>query len=226
VTEPWTTLVALAIVTAILPVQVAVTVLLLRSPGGRAKAAGWIGGMTVVRLVQYLVLGGVLDAAIDDQAEAGPSAVEGALLLVVAVLLLVSAARKAANQPDDDTPPPGWMTKTASMTPGRAFLLGAGVVALSPKLWALTLGAIGAIAEAGQGGAAGWAVFVAWTIGAQALHLAALLAAVVAPARSDALLERAGGALERYNRPVMIALGTVFGAWFLAKALTAFGVLG
>src|SRR5512143_403189 len=112
---------------------------MLRSHGGRARAGAWIAGMTVVRLVQYAILGLILERPMDDAAT-GPSPVEGALLLVVAVLLLVSAARKAASLPDEDTPPPRWMAMAGGSTPRRALLMGAGLVALSPKLWAFTLG--------------------------------------------------------------------------------------
>jgi threonine/homoserine/homoserine lactone efflux protein len=178
--------------------------------------------MTLVRLVQYAAFGLILGRAIDDGAtDASP--VEGALLLVVAVLLLVSAARKLANQPDEDAPPPRWMTMADGITAGRAFLMGATVVALSPKLWAFTLGAIGAIQDAGLDPAAGWAVFVVWVAAAEAIHLAALLTAVTAPARADVMLARAGDALERRSREVMIGVGSVFGTWFLLKAMTAFG---
>jgi threonine/homoserine/homoserine lactone efflux protein len=221
-TELWTTLIPLAITTAVLPVQVAITIVMLRSAGGRARAGAWIAGMTVVRLVQYAVFGLILERATDD-ATSGTSPVEGALLLVVGVLLLVSAARKIASQPDEDAPPPSWMAMVHGITPGRALLMGAGLVALSPKLWAFTLGAIGAIQDAELGPTAGWAVFIVWVVAAEALHLLALLAAVVAPARADVMLARAGGALERHSREVMIGVGLVFGVWFLLKALAAFG---
>jgi threonine/homoserine/homoserine lactone efflux protein len=221
-TELWTTLIPLAVATAVLPIQVAITILMLRSAGGRAKAGAWIAGMTLVRLVQYAAFGLMLERAMDDSAT-GTSPVEGALLLVVAVLLLVSAARKVAYQPDEDAPPPRWMTMVDGITAGRAFLMGAGLVALSPKLWAFTLGAIGAIQDAELDLATGWAVFVIWVVAAEGLHLLALAAAVVAPARADVLLARAGGALERYSREVMIGVGLVFGVWFLLKAFVAFG---
>jgi hypothetical protein len=130
-TELWTTLIPLAVTTAVLPVQVAITILMLRSAGGRARAGAWIAGMTLVRLVQYAVLGLILERAMDDRA-AGTSPVEGTLLLVVSVLLLVSAARKVASQPDEDAPPPRWMTMVDGITSGRALLMGAGLVALSP----------------------------------------------------------------------------------------------
>ena len=180
--------------------------------------------MTVVRLAQWLVFGLILERAVDD-GEPGTSAVEAALLLVVAVVFLVSAGRKLAKQPDEDAPPPRWMTAASGITPGRGFLMGAGVVGLSPKLWAFTLGAIGAIADAGLGAAGGLAAFVVFVLIAEAIHLAAIGLALVAPARADVVLGSVSGALERHSRTVMIGLGLVFGAWFLVKSLTAFGIL-
>jgi hypothetical protein len=221
-TELWTTLVTLALATALLPIQLTITILMLRAPGGRARAGAWIAGMTVVRLAQFAVFGVVLDRAVGE-VESAPSPVEGALLLLVGVLLLVAAGRKLADQPDDDAPPPRWMTTVAVVSPGRAFLSGAGLVGLSPKLWAFTLGAIGAIADTDLAGGAALIVFVVWIVLAQALHLLALLAAVVAPARAEVLLGAAAGALERNSRPLTIGVSAVFGAWFLLKALAAFG---
>ena len=221
-TELWATLIPLAVATALLPVQVAMTILILRAAGGRVRAGAWVAGMTLVRLVQYAVFGLILERAVDD-GSSGTSPVEGALLLVVAVLLLVSAARKLAKQPDEDAPSPRWMTMLDGVTTRRAFLMGAGIVGLSPKLWAFTLGAIGAIADSQLDPVAGWAVFIVWVAAAEAIHLFALVASVVAPARADALLARAGGALERHSREVMIGVGLVFGFWFLLKAIAAFG---
>jgi hypothetical protein len=107
-TDPWTTLVALAIATAVLPIQLTIA---------------WIGGMTLVCLAQFADFGVVLDQAMDD-AVAGTSPADGALLLVVAVLLLVSAVGKLAKAPDEDAPPPRWMTKVAEVTPSRVVLKG------------------------------------------------------------------------------------------------------
>lgn len=221
-TDLWTTLVPLAVTTAVLPIQLAITILMLRSAGGPARAGAWIGGMTLVRLIQYGVFGVVLAQATDDGL-GGTSAVEGALLLVVAVVLLVSAARKAANQPDEDAPPPRWMSIVDGVSSGRAFLMGAGLVAFSPKLWAFTLGAIGAIGDAQLGPGEGWIVFAVWVVMAQALHVIALLSATLFPARAAPALARAGLALERYSRPLVIAISLLFGVWFILKALSAFG---
>lgn len=221
--ELWTTLLPLAVTTAVLPVQLTVTILMLRSPGGRSTAGAWIGGMTVLRLLQYAVFGVVLERAVDDGVP-GTSPVEGALLLVVGVFLLVSAARKAANQPDEDAPPPRWMTMVDGVSPGRAFLMGVGLVAFSPKLWAFTLGAIGAISDAQPSPVQGWILFVVWVAMAQALHLLAWATAVLAPKRAEPLLDRAGIVLERNSRPLVIGVSGVFGTWFLLKALAAFGI--
>ena len=171
--ELWGSLIPLAIASAILPVQIAITILMLRGSGGRARAAAWVGGMTVVRLAQWLVFGLVLERAVDD-GEPGTSVVEAALLLVVSVIFFVSAGRKLAKQPDEDAAPPRWLASVATVPAGRAFLMGAGVVGLSPKLWAFTLGAIGAIADAGLGAAGGLAAFLVFVLLAEAVHLAAI----------------------------------------------------
>ena len=223
-TELWTILLPVALVTAVMPGQVAMTILMLRAPGGIPRAGAWVGGMTLVRLAQFALMFLVLEPATDD-GQSGTSLVEAALLLGVAVLLLVSAARKLANQPDEDAPPPRWMTMVTDWTPSRAFLAGAGLVGLSPKLWAFTLAGIGAIADAELPLAAGWIVFIVFVALSQAGHLAALTLAAVAPQRADAVLGSIAGALERHSRSLMILLSAAFGIWFLLKALSAFGIL-
>jgi Sap, sulfolipid-1-addressing protein len=222
--ELWSSLIPIAIATTLMPVELTFTLVMLRSPGGASRAGAWIAGKTVARLVQYLLLAGVLVTAVDD-GEPGTSAVEGAFLLVVAVMLLVGAARKATDQPDEDAPPPRWMTMVAGIRPARSFLLGAGFVAVSPKLWAFTLAAIGAVADAELGTAAGWVVYVVFVVLATAVHLAAWTLAVVSPARADAILGRLVEGLERNSRPIVIGLSAIFGVWFLLKALRAFGIL-
>lgn len=225
--EPWTILLPLIVANAVLPLQLAVTVLLIRSVGGRSGAFAWVAGMTVVRLLQGLVLGVVLGGAIagtDTTDRPGP--IESTLLLVVGIGFLLAAARKTLRVPDDDAPPPRWMTVVATIRPGRAFLAGVGVVAVSPKLWALTLAATGAIAEAGLDTTAAAGTYLIYAIGAVALHLAILASTVLAPARAEPVIAGLAGALERYDRPLMIALSLIFGVWFLIKALDGFGLLG
>jgi hypothetical protein len=226
VIELWVTLIPLIVGSAILPVQVTITLLLLRSDGGRRRATAWVSGMMVVRLAQGLlfglVFGGAAAAGGDD---AGPGPVGSTLALVVGVLFLVAAAKKALDQPDEDAPPPRWMTAAASLTPARAFLLGGAAIALSAKLWVFTLAAIGAIEQAELGPPAAVTTYLVFAVAAASLHLAAIGITVVAPARAATLLDRASGVLERRGRAITIGLGLVFGTWFILRGLGGLGVL-
>lgn len=223
--EPWATLLPLAITSALFPVEAAITLLLVRSAGGVAKAAGWVLGMTLVRVAQYALLGGILEVATDD-GKGGTSAVEGAILLVVAVLLLANAGRKAAKLGDADAPPPAWMTKLDGLGPRGSFVAGVAFLGVNPKHWAISMAAIGAVTDAGLAGVDGWVAFLAFVIVAQSLYLAAIVLAVAAPAVADRVLGGIAGALERHSTPIMVAVSGIFGAWFLVRALTAFGILG
>ncbi len=224
--ELWTILLPLMVATAVLPLQVVVTILLIRSDGGRLAGFAWVLGMTTVRLGQGLVFGLILGtgmSATDGPGRPGP--IESTLLLIVAIFFLVTAAAKWLKVPDPDAPPPRWMATIATVGPGRAFLAGAGLVALSPKLWAFTLAVIGAIAEADLGTAAAAGAFVLYAVGAVGVHFGILVGTIVAPQRMEVALDRFSAAIERYDRPIMIALSLVFGVWFLLKALDGLGVL-
>lgn len=227
VDELWTILLPLTVATAILPLQIVVTILLVRSAGGRLAGFAWVLGMTTVRLAQGLVFGLILGTGMESSdGSVRPGPIESALLLVVAIFFFVTAAAKALRVPDPDAPPPRWMSAIATVGAGRAFLAGAGLVALSPKLWAFTLAVIGAIAEADLGGAAAEVgVFLVYAVGAVSVHLGILVGTVVAPRRAEVALARFSAAIERYDRPIMIGLSLVFGVWFLFKALDGLGVL-
>jgi len=220
----WTTLIPLALGSAIIPVEIALTILVLKAPGGVPKALAWVGGMTAVRLAQWVVLGPIIETAVDD-GQPGTSLVEGALLLVVGILFLVIAARKATNQPDEDAPPPAWMAMMDGVSAGRAFLMGAALIALNPKLWAFTLGTLGAIGDAELTGAAGLAAFLVFVVIAQGFHLGAIALTAVAPARAERVLGGMNAWLERHSRTVLIVFSGVFGVWLLARSLAAFGIL-
>jgi threonine/homoserine/homoserine lactone efflux protein len=222
--ELWTTLLPLAIGSALIPIEIALTIVLLRGPGGVRKALAWVGGMTVVRLVQLVVLGSVIRVAVDD-GEQGTSIAEGAVLLVVGVLFLVVAARKATNQPDEDAPPPGWMTILDGASIGRAFVMGAGLIAVNPKLWAFTIAAIGAIGDAQLDGPASIAAFLVFVIVAQSVHLTAIAVTALGPDRAKVVLDSLNVWLVRYSRTLLIGLSMVFGVWLLLLALESFGIL-
>lgn len=222
----WGTLVPLIIGSAVVPIQIVVTILLLRSPGGAFTAGAWVAGMTTLRLLQGALFGFVFDSADDTSTEGGggTSPVVAGVLLVVAVLLLVTAVRQLLSEDDPDAPPPKWMTMTASMRPAKAFLLGFGVLAIGVKFWVFTLTAIGAIGDADLSRTGAITTFVVFVVLAESVHLVIVAAAVVAPDASSGALERTSDWLRAHNRVIMIVIGFVFGTWFLVKALDGLGV--
>jgi hypothetical protein len=218
-----TTLLPLGIGTALVPIPLVVTVLLLRSPGGRGPAFAWVAGMMSVRLLQGLLFGIVFAGALAVGGDRGPVVYGG--LLVLAVVFLVAAARKAVDAPEDDAPPPRWLAMLDDVGAGRAYLLGFGMLAIGLKHWVFTLGAIAAILEADPGpvGAAG--AFLAFVLVAHALQIAMLVFAVLAPERADRTLASVTAVVGRHSRPVLVVVSLVFGLWFLAKGLSGLGVI-
>jgi len=222
--ELWSTLLPLIVGSALVPVQITVTILLLRASVGTAVA--WVGGMTATRLVQGILFGVIVtEAGAASESGGGPGRAVSVVLLVVAVLFLTMALKALLGGTDEDAPPPKWMRLTASVTPGRAFLLGAGYVAIAAKLWVFTLSAIGAIDEATLGRAASIALFLLFVVLAEAFLITVVVYALLAPTSSKALLERMSAWLERNNRVIVVVLGLVFGTWFLVKALSGLGVV-
>jgi len=222
----WTSLIPLGIGSALVPIQIVVTTLLLRSKAGKVTAVAWVAGMTTMRLAQGLVFGLILGSGEGtDSSSGGPGAAVSLLLLVIAVVFYVSAAKSLLKQPDEDAPPPKWMAMVDGVTPGRAYLLGVGLVAIGAKFWVFTLGAIAAIGVAGMSQPASIATFLLFVALAESLVLAIVVVAYATPDRAGAVLERVAGLLERYSRVLVITLGLVFGTWFLVKALDGLGVL-
>jgi hypothetical protein len=222
--DTWSDLLPLIVASAIVPVQIALTLLLLRT--SLATAAAWIGGMTATRLIQGGLFGFVfveVGAAAD--AEDGRGTVVSVALLVLAVLFLTKAAKDLLGGRDEDAPPPRWMRLTESVTPLKAFLFGAGYVAVAAKLWVFTLGAVGVIDEAGLSRAGSVALFLLFVALAESIPLGLLAYAALAPASSQAVLTRVSAWLERRNRAIVVVVGLVFGTWFLLKALSGLGLL-
>ena len=207
-----------------MPVQITLTVLLLRA--SVKTAAAWVAGMTATRLAQGVLFGFVFaGAGALSGTEDGPGLVLSGVLLVVAVLFLTKAAKELLGGADEDAPPPKWMKLTESVTTGKAFLFGAGYVAIAAKLWVFTLGAIGAIDEAGHDAAASFVLFLLFVALAECIPIGGVAYAARAPESSQGMLERVSEWLERNNRVLVIVLGLVFGVWFLLKALQGLGLL-
>lgn len=219
----WLTLLPLAVGSAVVPVHVLVTILLLRRASGRLAAAAWIAGMTATRLIQGLLFGFIV-VPVEREDPAAATVIVDIVLLVIAVVLLAMAGRALVKVPDDDAPPPRWMTALDGVGPARAFGLGALVVAIGPKFWVFTLGAIAAIGETTLAAGPAIAAFLGFVLIATSIHLVLWLTTVAAPRRAEATLGRLYDALTTYGRPIKVGLGTVFGLWFLLQALSGLGV--
>ena len=220
------TLVPLIVASALVPIQIIITILLLRAPSGRITAVAWVAGMTAVRLLQGLVFGLMFKAGSSDPTDTARSGtIVSVVLLVLAILFYVVAAKQLLKHPDEDAPPPRWMAMLDGVTPVKALLLGMALIAIGAKFWVFTLGAIGAIGADGLGQPGATIAFLLFVVLVQSVNLTVVGYAYAAPARADAVLGRFSDLLKRYNGPIMIVLGLVFGTWFLVKALSGLGII-
>jgi len=224
--EVWSGLVPLILGSAIEPIEIAITIMLLAAPRGLRTAIAWLGGHVTTRLLQGLVFGTVLHWGAR-RATTSPERhlVTSTILIIVALLFLVTAAKSLLSGGDPDAPPPKWMTMLTTATPTRAFFIGTGVMTVSVKAWVLTLAAIGVIGSAQLGHVDNAAIYVAFVALAATGNLLVIGAAALAPNRSRALLERTLRWIQRNDRYIVIGVGLVFGLWFGLKALHGFGIV-
>lgn len=223
----WSSIIPLALGSAIVPVQIIITILLLRSSSGRFTAVAWVAGMSTVRLAQGAIFGLVISNADDVSSGNGGNSgvVAGIVLLLLAILMYVAAAKQYRKQDDPDGPPPKWLTMSQSLTPGTAFMFGAGIMLIGAKFWVFTLSAIAEIGDANLGRPQASLAFLGFAVLAVSTHLALVGTAYLAPKASESLLERMQTWLEVHSRVIMIGVGVVFGTWFLIKGLTGLGVI-
>ena len=144
-------LLPLMVSAALVPARVIVVLLMLRGPGGLGTAAEFVGGMTIVRLAQGVLIGFVLAEALDMAGDDERGHIAAILLLVLGILLWATAARTILKEADPDDPPPAWLGRLQSASPLAAFGFGAALIAIAAKQWVFTLGALAVIGEASLG---------------------------------------------------------------------------
>ncbi len=222
----WSSLVPLILGSALEPIEIMITIMLLGTPSHLRAATAWISGHVGTRLFQGLIFGTILHwGARSGDSKHSYHWVVSTVLLIVALLFLVTAARELLSDDDPNAPPPKWMATLMSATPTKAFFIGAGVITVSVKAWVFTLAAIGVIGNAGLGRAANMASYVAFVLLAASVNLIIIGAAAVFGDRSRAVLDRVLRWLQDKNRPIVVVVGLVFGVWFGLKALRGFGIL-
>jgi hypothetical protein len=218
----WSDLLPLAIASMVVPVQWTLTILIVRV--SRLRALAFVLGNVTARLLQGLLFFLVIPEPTDGESET--SAVVAWLLLVVGTVLLVKAARSLTRDaPDDDAPPPGWLEKATTMSAPRAFLMGAGLLAIGAKFWVFTMSAVAVLDYADLSPASTASSFLVFALLAVLPSLSVLAMTALAPTRSARLLDTVSAWLTRTTSTIVIGICLVVGVWFVAKALTQLGVL-
>jgi hypothetical protein len=223
----WGSLIPLIIGSAVLPMQIILTIVLRRSRAGLWAAAAFVAGMTLLRLVQGLVLGLLIGSAqsMETHLETGAGPVLSTILLMAGILLLVTALRQWLTGEDTDAPPPRWLGVATSMTPKTAFGFGMLLVAVGGKWWLFTVGAVASIADADLGPARSVLDYLLFVALAELPVLLIVLASALAPQRSAPVLDGISAWMEKHNRGIVITACLVFGLWFVVAALRNFGVI-
>jgi hypothetical protein len=211
-------LVPLIIGSAVVPMQIIIDILLLKSPKqGLLKASAYVGGMTSLRLLQGLIFGLILtnSVAASTQEDGGKSPIVSTLLLVLGILLLVTAYKQWHKEDDPDAPPPKWLTMVDNFTPLKSFGVGFGLLLIGGKFWVFTLSAIGMIGQAQLGQPYSTITYLLFVLLAESLLLLPILFKTILPKRSKTLLEQVSEWLTRYNRSIIIVVSLIFGTIFL-----------
>jgi len=218
----WSELLPLAVACMLVPVQWTLTILLVRA--SRLRALAFVLGNVTVRLLQGVLFFLLIPEPSDT--EAPPSAGVAWLLLVVGLLLLAKAGRSLAKgAPDEDAPPPHWIESASTMSAGRAYLLGAGLLAIGAKFWVFTMSAVAVLDTADIATSTAVVSYVAFALLAVLPPLAVIGLATVLPSRSAALLDSVSSWLTRHTSTIVVGICLVVGVWFVVRALSLLGVL-
>ena len=218
----WSALLPLALASMLVPVQWTLTILIVRSSVWRAVA--FVLGNITVRLLQGLLFFAFIPEPSDGEAE--PRAAVALLLLAAGTLLLVKAFRSLMKDaPDEDAPPPRWIGSASTMSAGRAYLVGAGLLAIGAKFWVFTMSAVAVLdyADLPVGTTAAASGLFALLAVLPSLTIIAVTA--LAPSRSAALLDSASAWLARNTSRIVTGICLVVGVWFVVKALGDLGIL-
>jgi len=210
---------------AVVPIQIMIGVLLLKSSQrGLLKAIAYVGGMTIARIIQGIMFGFVLGEAIHAEDQSGNKPIISTLLLVLGILLLVAAYKKWRGDDDPDEPPPKWLTVLDGVTPLKALGIGFGFPVISVKLWVFTLSAIATIAAAGLGQSTSVIAYFLFILLSQSLLLLPILFCLLRPKRSKAYMNHLSDGLAAYNRPISVIVSLIFGLFFLYSGISGLRV--
>jgi hypothetical protein len=201
----------------------------LRGERGRTKAAAYVAGALLVRIVQFILLSRLFDSdsIVSAEGERVFDLIPTTLFLLAGILLFTTAAKAWAwRQGDDaDAPSPKGFT-LASASALRAFGMAFVMMGIAIKQWVFTLAAIAVIEEGKLGQSNSALAYLIFILGAHSLMLAPIIGSIVAPASSTRNAERALDLLKRNERIITTIISVVFGVWFIARGMSGLSAHG
>ena len=211
-------LIPLGLVIALSPITVIPAVLVLQAPrprpSGLAFLAGWVVGLaalTAVSVAASGVLGGL---------HKSPPTWASWLRVILGAALIVYGIYQWLTR-DRHTESPGWMRSFATITPARAAITGAVLVAIRPDVLFICIPAGLAIGGSGMDVADDWiaaAFFVAVAASSVAIPV---LAYAAAGHRLDDPMARLKDWMDKNNAALMAAILVVIGLMVLYNGLHA-----
>jgi hypothetical protein len=200
------------------PMWIIMALLLLRSDHGVVRAAAFAGGAIAVRLLQFILFSRIFGKVLDSNGESEMGLMSSILLLLAGIVLLITAVKTWFKEADPDAPPSKWVAALSGMSAPAACGTAVVMMFLGFKQWVFTLSAIAIIDEAEIGKIGSVLTYLLFIVAAQALMLAPIIAAALAPAQSAKLVGAKLAWLERNSRVITIVVSLIFAVWFLSKS--------
>jgi threonine/homoserine/homoserine lactone efflux protein len=210
----------LAIGIALSPLPVIAAILVLLSPGARARGTmfmvGWLAG-----ILFDVVLFSLFSAFIPASDVAASQPIKATIQLLLGVLLILLALRQWRSRPKAGSEPvmPKWMSALDTMSTSRVFLLGFALAAVNPKNLLLAVSAglsIGAAQLSLAGQVITTVVFV--LIAGSSVSIP-VLANLIASTRMQAPLSALRIWLVSNNAVVMGVVVFIIGAVMIGKGM-------
>lgn len=206
-----------------MPTSIMLVLSLLSSVHGRVGATAFVGGATVVRLLQGIIFGFIIVTYIARQTSRLETLIISILLLVSGLLMWATAMQQLFAKDESGALIGRWMSLLTVLTPTRAFGLGALLVVTSPRSWLFLLSALGLIGQAELNPPQSIAAYLVYVLGADLLLIAPILIVLWAPEKFD----RFSDWLRRNDRKASIVVSALVGGFFLwFGASHLIGVIG
>jgi threonine/homoserine/homoserine lactone efflux protein len=213
----------LAIGIAISPIPIIAAILMLLAPKAKGTSVGFMLGWIVGILVSVTVFT-LLSAVVPSDDGSGSSPIRGIIQVALGAALVVLAIRQwlSRPKPGEEATLPKWMAAIASMTAGKAFLLGFLLAAVNPKNLLLGASAGVTIGTSGLDVGSIAVVIVIFTLIAAASVTIPVVAYLIASKRMAGPLESLRTWLVHNNATIMAVLLLVIGVVVIGKGIGSF----